>query len=352
MSDTPEPTQSTLLSPGQQLKAARLEAGLSLEDTAKALFLTRHKLIALEEDDYSKLTSPVFVHGYIRKYAALLNLDGEALVADFNRLNPPPAEPEQLQLRSLPAKKGSQSWLPLSGVAIAVAIAVTVAINSNDNDVPQTSIAQRDVDQTQERTEQSSLNRSSEAEESARTVEPVDTAAAQSAERVDNAGIAENSAARENSVGTQRNETTANLGNAEVTENQSPAPSSAIADNAPASTDNVAARAESPPRFNETTSPALANNLRNRTEESGRPSAADQLAFAFLEECWLEVADANGDVIHTSIAKAGDTLALAGEAPFSIKLGNARAVSLSLNGNNVEIEPRPGSRTHRLVVGE
>ncbi|MEK8090685.1 helix-turn-helix domain-containing protein [Thermithiobacillus plumbiphilus] len=67
--------------PGTSLRDRRMERGLSLNDVAKRLHLTSDQVQALEQDQYERLPGAVFVRGFIRKYARLLDLDGEELVA-------------------------------------------------------------------------------------------------------------------------------------------------------------------------------------------------------------------------------------------------------------------------------
>ncbi len=60
---------------GAALLMERRRQGLSLGDISRQLKLSVRQVEALERDDYSGFTGPVFVHGFIRNYAKLLNLD-------------------------------------------------------------------------------------------------------------------------------------------------------------------------------------------------------------------------------------------------------------------------------------
>src|SRR5690606_1122775 len=76
----------------------------------------------------------------------------------------------------------------------------------------------------------------------------------------------------------------------------------------------------------------------------------DRLALAFTEECWLEVSDAQGDVLATELQRPGSRLSLQGIAPFEVKLGNAAAASISFNDEPVTIAPPAGSNVITLKV--
>lgn len=71
--------------PGERLRAARTQNKLSVERVAASLHLKPNLIKALETDDYGKFPAPIFVSGYIRNYAKLVNLDPEPLVAAYER---------------------------------------------------------------------------------------------------------------------------------------------------------------------------------------------------------------------------------------------------------------------------
>lgn len=69
--------------PGERLRQVRLAQKRDLGDIAKTLNIPERHLLALEADDYKLLPEPAFVRGYLRSYARLLGVDGNALVARF-----------------------------------------------------------------------------------------------------------------------------------------------------------------------------------------------------------------------------------------------------------------------------
>ena len=70
--------------PGERLRAARTAAGLTLQGVADDLHLGVEVLEALERDDYSQMPGRVFVRGYLRKYARLVDLQVDGLLAMFD----------------------------------------------------------------------------------------------------------------------------------------------------------------------------------------------------------------------------------------------------------------------------
>lgn len=80
---------------GARLRAARLAAGYELSEVAQHLRLRSGHLLAIEEERFDDLPGAVYAVGYLRSYAELLGLDGEAMVRLFK---------DQAQGFSAPAK--------------------------------------------------------------------------------------------------------------------------------------------------------------------------------------------------------------------------------------------------------
>ena len=69
-----------VLSPGEQLRIARVGYGWSLQDVAANLNLDVDVVRALESGDYAGLPEPAFIRGYLRGYARLMELDDVQLL--------------------------------------------------------------------------------------------------------------------------------------------------------------------------------------------------------------------------------------------------------------------------------
>lgn len=79
---------NTHLTIGQKLTQAREALGFSIGDVAERLKLSARQIEALEQDDYTNLPEPIFVRGFLRSYARLLNLDDASIVADLDATLP------------------------------------------------------------------------------------------------------------------------------------------------------------------------------------------------------------------------------------------------------------------------
>ncbi|MGQ0579955.1 MAG: helix-turn-helix domain-containing protein [Betaproteobacteria bacterium] len=127
---------SAPLGAGAALLMERRRQGLSLGDISRQLKLSVRQVEALERDDYSAFTGPVFVHGFIRNYAKLLNLGPDALIRAADQIliaEAPAREPVAAAASPLVARRRKIGLLPAlsAGAAIAVvAIAVFVGNRS------------------------------------------------------------------------------------------------------------------------------------------------------------------------------------------------------------------------------
>ncbi len=71
-----------LLTAGEQLREARLAAGLDLEEIAARTRVSRRHLEAIEEDRFADLASRTYAVGFSRSYARALGLNEDAIVRD------------------------------------------------------------------------------------------------------------------------------------------------------------------------------------------------------------------------------------------------------------------------------
>lgn len=72
--------------PGERLRQVRLSQKRELADISRELNIPERQLLAIEADDYQSLPQPAFVKGYLRNYARVLGVDGNALVTRFNEI--------------------------------------------------------------------------------------------------------------------------------------------------------------------------------------------------------------------------------------------------------------------------
>lgn len=114
---------------GEMLRAARNQAGLSLEAASSATRIPRHNLVALETDDLNSLPAEPFTRGLIRIYARALEVPVEpvlnAYAAALNARHHASVEPV-LALR----RRRGRVTIGVVGVTVIVAAAVLLAVLS------------------------------------------------------------------------------------------------------------------------------------------------------------------------------------------------------------------------------
>jgi cytoskeleton protein RodZ len=126
---------------GAALLMERRRQGLSLGDISRQLKLSVRQVEALERDDYSGFTGPVFVHGFIRNYAKLLNLDPDPLIRAADQVLHPPvpaSEPVAAAASPLVVRRRRIGMVPaMSAVAAVVVVAaVTVLVGNRGGSKP------------------------------------------------------------------------------------------------------------------------------------------------------------------------------------------------------------------------
>lgn len=111
--------------PGDLLRSAREQRGLSPQQAAHEMRIDLATLRALENDDYARLGAPIFVKGHLRNYAKHLGLVAEPLVEAYER-SATPTPPSLVGYRNEGEQMGGhielRRWLPVVVVGIVVVL--------------------------------------------------------------------------------------------------------------------------------------------------------------------------------------------------------------------------------------
>lgn len=296
------------------LKTLRAERNLSVEDISQQTRISIQKLQWLEEGEFEKFEAPVFVRGYIRSYAKVVAGDADNLVALYDEtlieddqaiavsiasntaLNKASTSSAKQQL--LAALKGIPIWA-IAGLIILV-LAVVLFVGGGESSDSSVSSAQ----------ENPSAQASTAQAESENAAEmPSKVLSYATSEVIEEASGVDSEAA--------------------VSEPVSP---SALPVSDPSSFEQVGEEDDFP-------APLSTSEL-----------AQSRLDFSFSDDCWVEVIDATDKVIFADLKNKGDNLRLFGLAPFSVMLGNAKAVTLNVDDKPVDIRVSGSRNTLRLSV--
>lgn len=311
-------TQSTEQSPsiGQQLRQAREAAGMSLVDVAQSLNLTKQQITHLEQDEFDALGPIIFTKGYIRSYCKLFSLDESRLLAPLSTEQhaEPTANMQSFSKRT--EKEANDSRLMLvSYLIVAVVIGLSVWWwwqNSAENSVK--SSAENNT------AAQNALALPSVSEPS-----PVSAAQNQNNEQ-------QNPTQQSEQQSAEQENNTAQLAPIEAQPQPQPEPQEV----ASAADLNEARLAQAP-------APSELSVV-NPTETPSLTEGQQRVNMTFAGESWIEVVDATGKRLAYEIKKAGQSLALVGTAPFAVILGKHEVVTITLNGEAVDISSFPKNR--------
>jgi cytoskeleton protein RodZ len=275
---------------GQRLANARRANGISMRDIAKELHLDEVKVQALEDNRFDVLGAPVFTKGYLRKYAELVHVPIDDVLADYYRMNRAAGAPPVVGPRR---PKESNPINPGPWIAVIVVLALAAGLAwwwFNRSPTPANPVTRdaSNIPQTPQR-------------------EPVDEAPAES-------------------TGAQSGEA-APAGNEDSVE----APSAADA-GAPAST--AEEQPSAPPPITST------------------GSSTTQLLLRFSGDCWTEVTDGNGNRLFFGLGTDGRNVTVSGVPPIRVLLGDNDNVRLQVNGVDYVVKPSElRGNTARLSIG-
>lgn len=117
-------------SPGDMLKAARESLNMTISDLAGQTRLSRGVLEALEKNDFASLAMPVYVRGYFRKCAHVLNVPEERLLqayADWTG-TPLKAQPVPITVTEPPREYDNVKRGPSWQYALIIAVLAGAAL--------------------------------------------------------------------------------------------------------------------------------------------------------------------------------------------------------------------------------
>ena len=302
---------------GATLKAARERAGLSLDQVAQQLKLAPRQVKALEEEDFAQLPGRTFARGFVRNYARLLNLDGDALLAQIpDAAHAPGLVAPSLQstgtfMGEVPSGVGRSAfgrWLvPLALVACVVAAGSYEWYRSGFTVPRETTESAPPPDA---RTPAPSVG-------TARSELPNPLATVPSAEP-----------AVENRDAAATNAAPASAASATAASNASAPTVTASSAEAPAEAPSAAPAGQ--PAAAESSPPAMASSA----PAAEAPAA---LLLTYRAASWTQVRDRTGQVIFMHVVPAGAERAIRGSAPFELVIGNANQVTLVYDGKPVDL---------------
>ncbi len=317
----PEVLAVPRVNPGETLRKARESRGWTIAEVAAQLNLTQQRLSQVEQGAFDKLPGHTFARGYVRAYAKLLEVDQNRLVLEFDQFTGSDAAGSSVHSLGRIEEPVSYSQRILRMVSFVLLLALAgfsffwwqEQAERRAGDLAATSLEHVEVDGADGTTQIHPLD---EPEDQAVEAAQLDTEIV--------LPLLSGAAALPSAVG-----------------------SDAVA---------VAPQLEQPQTLAETTSvvaaPVASANTTPVVTESVQAAAGEAVvSLTFIADCWTQLTDANGKVLFSALKRKGDSLQLAGKAPLELRLGYARGVQVSLNGNPVDVAPFISGETARLKLG-
>jgi cytoskeleton protein RodZ len=283
---------------GAELKQAREERGLSIEDVAQQLKFAPRQIESLEAERFERLPGPTIARGMVRNYARLLKLEAEPIL---ERLAPRVAsaiESSDLAVGFKPSvpfsDSGRRSTLIYAGFSVGV-LALVGAVG---------------YEWHQERAVPEFV---APAQPQRPPSVPAQSAAVTPAPML----IQERPAAPI----VEKTEPKSEVENPRL-EAEKP---KAEAEKPKAEAEKPKAEAEKPKAEAEESKPV--------------PPGLQRLVLRCEQEAWIEVRDSAGRLLVSSLNPAGCERVVHGRPPFELVIGNASHVTLTRNGRQVDLKP-------------
>jgi len=308
MSDIPDNDQQTprstgIQTPGGKLREAREARNLTRSDVAAQLNLQVDTVKALEEDDHDRLPVSTYVRGYLRNYARLVKLDGEALVEhyDSEASEPPEIVPDvkthtQASSRDKPVK--AVTYLVTFGLALLLLAWLQSQYIVDD---------QNDDDQAGQ-----------------------NTAGGGSLDYPIKIVVHPDTPYFDNRTDTDDDYPPLYNGDSGLS-------------------DDVIHTMELP------NSLSIDETIPESRREEATPPATQadaDIVMNVREKSWIEVYDAGDNRLYLGLATPGETVRLDGEAPYSVLLGYAPGVEVIFNGNTIDTDQYSDAGVARFNLGE
>ena len=109
--------------PGNQLRFTRVAKQLSQETVAEQLRLGKQSIIDIENDAYDHFPAQIFVRGYLRAYARLVNVDEVGVMDSLDKLGIKDKKPPRNTIStSTPSKFVGEHILRWSLIGISIIV--------------------------------------------------------------------------------------------------------------------------------------------------------------------------------------------------------------------------------------
>lgn len=296
--ETTSEVKETLIAPGQLLKEAREELGLTLEEVSSRLRLRVEVLQQIEADEFDMGKLATFTRGYYRSYAKVVNVPEVKVLNALDQLGKTLIEEHDMQSFSRKTKreKHDNRIMKLTWVIFALILSMSVLWWWQE---------QAQLESTQDVTLISDVAKE---------------------EAID---------ASENTTTTEQEPKLTEAEMLELDTNVS---------------DLETDPAELEKQIEE--EPKVVTPVEAKAEKivETKIIVTEDVTMTFNSDCWLQVQDASNNRLYSGVKKANQTLKLTGKAPYKLIIGAPSAVTLTYKGKPVDLSAYPAGKVARLTL--
>ena len=289
---------------GALLTRAREELSLSQNDISSRLNLNEQIIAALDSNDFDKLPAPTYVRGYIRSYARAVNLDADKLIGVYEGIAEAPPE---ILPDVKPAVQASSRDNPVKAMTYLVTFTLVFLLIAwwQGQNIVNPGFFSINQKTSEGGNYPGGLTY---------TYDVVNHAEILEAPEIDELEQDE-------------------LINMKIVD---------LDESDDAESEDILSRDDS-----------LILDTQTNLSPSANPDTLANSGVLKLElsaESWVEVFDASGESLYRDLAKPGEIISITGTAPLSVKLGNARAVSVNFNGNAFDTSEYTKAGVARFIL--
>ncbi|MCL1141757.1 RodZ domain-containing protein [Shewanella gaetbuli] len=304
---------------GAILRTARENKGITIESVALHLHLRPTVLTDIEADNFDNIASNTYARGYIKNYARYVEADVDAIALCLNQQIPEHVPPTMQSFSRKTTRQARDSRLNLVTYVIGfilVAMLVLWWVQKSEllthSNFALPTVEEMQADETLDYSVTPQVYNGSETLNTQPTsLTEVEVESTPADERL-----------------TKPTET--------IDDNAIDGDSSNLANESATPVNEVVAVSTEPTSLTSTDAQATYS----------------QVSMSFTADCWINVVDVTGKVLADGVKKAGHQFEASGQAPFKLIIGAPQAVTLSFNGEPVNMSQYGEGRVARLTLSE
>jgi cytoskeleton protein RodZ len=311
-----------VIGPGKLLQVAREEKNLRPEDIAYEIRLTAAQVLALEENDYSRMPEETYVRGYLRNYARLVGISENDILMSFARLSRSSEKKAQAVLPTNEDDSGkankSVRWLAVGIVSAVIILSAVWVLNPYDNLAIEENVAETPVI----------------VEKPVSSEVPVGASILNLNKPAEEPAVDESSPASKEAM--------------ESTSEPAPGTQSDTGLDIQAET----SRSDSSLQQDVAVVPTASSEAESETSDAPLATNDGTLFINYSKDSWTDVRDADGKKLLYRTVKKGEKIALAGKLPMTLFFGFAQGVKVTFNGVEVDVSAHTRGVFARFTVGD